>query len=135
MEIIPWIDDYTTTIGKIDEQHKKLVNYINRLYTAMHNKRTHVEIEEILEGLTVYTIQHFRHEEQLMFTYSYADYYRHKDQHTSFLHKVIDFKVKYKEGDENLGTELAVFLKKWLINHIAGSDKIMCKYLNDNGFQ
>jgi hemerythrin len=133
MAIIPWKEEYTINIPKIDEQHKKLVGYINQLYDAMLIGNGEKEVAEILEGLTVYTVYHFRTEEQLMFGNSYPDYHQHKAQHDELEKQVSAFKDKYNERNPRIITELAGFLKNWLISHIAASDKIMGRYLNGKG--
>jgi len=133
MEFQPLLNDKTSTISIIDQQHNKLIDHINRLYEASISKKMKLEITEILEDLTLNSIQNFRTEEQLMFSYGYKEYYHHKDQHTTILHKLIDFKVKYHEGKEKQGEEMALFLEKWLINHFSGPDKTMCVFFKENG--
>lgn len=133
MAIIPWKEEYALHIAKIDEQHKKLVGYINQLYEAMLNGTSDEVVAEILEGLTVYTINHFRTEEQLMFSCGYSDYHLHKKQHEELIEQVNFFKNKLLGSSYTVSIELAEFLKKWLINHIAASDKIMGKYLKEKG--
>ena len=133
MAVIPWTDKYSVRIEKIDEQHKKLVSYINQLYEAMLNKNKEQVIIEILDGLTIYTVHHFRTEEQLMITHSYSDYNLHKKQHEELEKKVTAFKESLLKGDRQIAIELAQFLKSWLINHIASSDQILGKYLKTKG--
>jgi hemerythrin len=133
MAIIPWKEEYSIHISKIDDQHKKLVALINQLYEAMLNGNSKEAIAEILESLTIYTVNHFRTEEQLMFSCGYSDYQLHKKQHEELIEQVNTFKKKYSGETPRISIELAEFLKKWLISHIAASDKIMGKYLNEKG--
>jgi hemerythrin len=133
MAIIPWKEEYSVKIEKIDEQHKKLVGYINQLYDAMLIGNGEEAVAEILEGLTIYTIHHFRTEEQLMFSNGYSNYQLHKKQHEELEKQVIDFKNKLNNTNPSIVTELAIFLKSWLITHIAASDKIMGNYLKGKG--
>jgi hemerythrin len=133
MAIIPWKEEYALNIAKIDEQHQKLVGYINQLYDAMLIGNGEEAVGEILEGLTIYTVNHFRTEERLMFTHGYSDYQLHKTQHDELEMQVLDFRNKTVDGNPRIVIELAEFLKKWLINHIAASDKIMGRYLKGKG--
>jgi hemerythrin len=133
MAIIPWKEEYSVHIAKIDEQHKKLIGFINQLYDAMQNGNSEEAVAEILEGLTVYTVNHFRIEEQLMFSHGYSDYQLHKKQHEKLLEQVKSFKNTFTDENPIISIELAEFLKKWLISHIAASDKIMGNYLNEKG--
>jgi hemerythrin len=133
MNILPYINESAEEIIKTDEEHIKFAGYINRLYEAILSSKRKEVIALILEGLAVYTFQQFRSEEQLMVTTEYHDYQTHKSQHTKLLNKIIDFKIKYKEGNYNLGFELAEFLNKYLIAHIASYDKTLCNYLDETG--
>jgi hemerythrin len=134
MAIIHWKEEYSINIPKIDEQHKKLVGYINQLYDAMLIGNGEEAVAEIIEGLIIYTVHHFRTEEQIMFSNGYSDYLVHKAQHEELEKQVLAFKEKLRDQNPRIITELAGFLKNWLINHIAASDKILGRYLNEKGF-
>lgn len=131
MALFPWKDEYAIHIEKIDEQHKLLVGYVNQLYEAMKNGNSQEVMSEILEGLVIYTVQHFRTEEQLMLSHAYSDYKLHKKQHQELEKQVKIFIDKYRNNQAKVSIELADFLKNWLINHIGSSDKIMGNYLRD----
>jgi hemerythrin len=133
MMLFPWKDEYAINIKKIDEQHKKLVGYVNQLYQTMKSGNSNEVIGDILDGLVIYTVHHFQTEEKLMFKHGYSDYEYHKKQHEELEKKVKNFVEKYKKNEARLPIELADFLKNWLINHIGSSDKIMGKYLNTYG--
>ena len=135
MNLLEWNEEYSVKIGKIDEQHKKLLDFINRLFDAMHTGRGNEVISEILDGLTIYTVNHFRTEEQLMISHSYSDFEIHKNEHQSLVNKLNIIKAKHRKGHQNLSSELSVFLKKWLITHILCTDKIMARYLQNKGIK
>jgi hemerythrin len=133
MKFLPWIDENTASICKTDEQHIKFASFINRLYEAILNRKRKEVVAVILEGLAVYAIQQFHSEEYMMFTYEYPEYNIHKDHHTALINKMIDFKIKYKKGNDNLGMELIEFLKIQLFGHISSYDYTLCRYLNEKG--
>jgi hemerythrin-like metal-binding protein len=124
-------DKLVTTAGKTSGQQLKFKGFINRLYEAILNRKRQEVIVVILESLTMYTMQQFRYEECLMQSHGHSDIQLHKDQHTALLKKLIDFKIKYKEGNDNLGIELVDFLKNQLFDHIASSDSSMYQYINE----
>jgi hemerythrin len=131
MKFLPWIDEHATNISKKDEQHIKFAGFIYRLYEAILNRKRQEVISVILEGLAVYSMQQFSNEEELMLKNRYPGYEVHKDQHTALLKKMIDYKVKYKKGHDNMGLRLAEFLKMQLFGHISSSDNTFCRYLNE----
>jgi len=125
---VEWEDKYSVGIEKIDKQHKRLFEVINRLYYSRGNK-THAVLGETIQELIDYTKTHFTDEEQLMHKNGYRDYEAHKKKHESFIEKVKKFNNEYqKVGDDlleeySLITEVLLFLKTWLCDHILVVDK------------
>jgi hemerythrin len=133
MALLPWTNNYSVYIEKIDSQHKILLGYLNRLYDSMLKSEGEAILKELFDGMKVYAFTHFRTEEQLMFSTGYPDYEEHKKQHQTFVEKLNGLQFNYKIGDKQVVIELTNFLKNWLINHISGSDKIMGRYLKSKG--
>lgn len=133
MTILPWTEQYSVEIKKIDNQHKVLLDYLNSLYEAMLLGKDNDILSEIFDGMTIYTVTHFRTEEQLMFTTGYSDYAVHKLEHQELIRQLKELRLRFNSGEPKVMIELTTFLKNWLVNHISGSDKIMGKYLIDNG--
>lgn len=123
MAIFQWTDKYSVNNKIIDSQHKKLVDMINELHTAMSMGKGKELLEPILNDLIFYTKSHFKTEEQMMQKAKYAGYEEHKMEHDQFTNKVMDLSKRYKEGKTVLTIEVMNFLKDWLINHIEVSDK------------
>lgn len=118
-----WTKEYEIGVPEIDSQHMKIVDYINELYIAFMNK-THVEkLSQIIEGLKNYSQQHFTYEEMLFQKYSYTQAREHKKEHDLFIEKINEFSESYKRNPNTLTFQVLYFLQKWLIDHIAQSDK------------
>ena len=66
MAILTWDDSFCVGIEGVDEQHRNLVEMINRLDAAVSAGRDEMEINEILKGALDYTQYHFATEERLM---------------------------------------------------------------------
>ena len=65
-DYIPWSEDLSVGLEEIDEQHKILINLINRLFNEAILKRADKAlISDILDELIQYTIVHFAVEESL----------------------------------------------------------------------
>jgi hemerythrin-like metal-binding protein len=58
----------------------------------------------------------------------YPDFDSHKREHENFLAEVKSSFNAFKESD-SAPIGLAVFLKEWLLNHIAVKDKLYSPYL------
>jgi hemerythrin-like metal-binding protein len=123
MALFEWNDLFSVKVPSIDEQHKELINYINKLHEAMLEGKAKNEIAPILTGLIDYTKMHFAHEEELFSKYNYYETQEHTEIHRNLEQQVIDFKARFDSGEANLSTDLMEFLKDWLMNHIMDEDK------------
>jgi hemerythrin len=75
-----------------------------------------------------YALTHFSTEEKYMQQVNYPDFAAHKKEHEAFVAEVVK-QVKAFEENQNDPDVLVGFLKDWLMNHIAVSDKKYSPYL------
>jgi hemerythrin len=131
---VEWTDNLSVGIEEIDEQHKILVNLINRLFdeTVLHQATTNV-IEEILHELVEYTVIHFAVEESLFRIFHYPGTESHTRHHDELKAQVLDIQKKIQRGEATVNNELLMFLKKWLENHIISEDKLYGPFLLKQG--
>ena len=128
-----WKDEYSVGIEAMDNDHKRLLNLINQLQTAVHYYTGKEFEEKALDELIDYTKTHFKREEQLLEDNDYADLAAHKEQHKQFIDKVNGLVEQYKKDSDTTVIEALDFLKDWLIKHINGTDKEYGKVLNEKG--
>lgn len=132
MGLIIWGDVYKVDVETIDNQHKGLVKIINDLHAAIHNNETKNILNEIVPKLVTYTQEHFRTEEKYMVEYDYPEYQDHKQEHQDFIKEVTCLVEAFQRGKKILNISLFTFLKDWLLNHIAYTDKKLGNYLKIN---
>ncbi|WP_426415259.1 bacteriohemerythrin [Aestuariirhabdus sp. LZHN29] len=120
MEKLAWISELDTGIDIIDEQHKRIVNYINQLQDA-HESRDREAVGDVLNEVVDYTISHFAFEEALMEQAGYSFCAPHKKVHELFISRVDRFSKRHEAG-EDVAEELLITLRKWLLNHIKNED-------------
>jgi hemerythrin-like metal-binding protein len=128
MSFFTWQAKYETGIESIDNDHRKLVAMIDQLFNAMSKGEAKEVIEDIVNGLTEYSLVHFTREEVFMKSINFASFEKHKKVHDSFIEKVKVFKQKLEDGQQNITVEVVGFLRDWLINHIQYTDR---EYIND----
>ena len=61
-----WKDEYSVGIKSLDDDHRKLLNLINKLQTAVHYQTGDIFEKEALDEVVAYTKYHFEREEKLM---------------------------------------------------------------------
>jgi hemerythrin len=122
-KFVEWSNDALSVgIEEIDEQHKVLVELINRMHDAIHKRHGSDVVKGILAELADYTRIHFTVEESLMRILNYPGYEEHKEIHEELLNHVIELKEKVESGKTAIGFELMHFLKNWLTKHIMEED-------------
>lgn len=130
---VEWKDEYSVGIDSIDEQHKRLLNLINQLQTAVDYSTGDQYEREALDELVDYTKTHFTYEEGLMRDNEYPDYEPHKAQHEKMFNKVAEVLAEYEKDHDTAMANAADYLKDWLINHINGTDKEYSSFLIGKG--
>lgn len=120
MAYMQWTDDLDTGIQVIDDQHKRIVQYINELDHASRTGDIN-EVREVINGLVDYTITHFEFEEELQRKAEYPYLKAHQRVHEIFIRKISSLHERFDKG-ENVASELLSMLKVWLSSHIKGDD-------------
>ncbi|MEW8498684.1 MAG: hemerythrin domain-containing protein, partial [Candidatus Thiodiazotropha taylori] len=65
-KFVEWSDALSVGIEEIDEQHKMLVDLVNKMHEAIHQRHGSDVVKSILGDLAEYTRIHFAVEESLM---------------------------------------------------------------------
>ena len=130
---VAWKDEYSVGIDSIDQQHKKLVNLINQLQTAVDYSTGEEFEREAMNELVDYTKTHFTYEEGLMEQNDYPDFAPHKAQHQKMIQRVESVINDYEQDSDVAMQDALDFLRDWLINHINGTDKQYSEFLRGKG--
>lgn len=126
-------EPFSVQVHDLDEEHKGIFDYINKIHKAIKERKTAGEILPILKDLYEWTTNHFAHEEELMKKVQYKDYDAQKRAHTKLLDDV-NANIQKIERNEDINLiQLMIFLKDWLVSHIMGMDKKYSEPMNRNG--
>lgn len=134
-QLIVWTNEYEFGIEEIDNQHKKLVNILNELYSAfLTNQIDNSLILSIITELNKYTQYHFSTEEKIFKKVNFKDSDKHIEKHNKFITDIKKFKNSYLEKDSDLSLDLILFLKDWIIEHIQYEDAKYVDAFISNGY-
>lgn len=133
MSLIEWSEALSVGLASIDEQHQKLVGIINELHDAMLRREGKQLLGATFDRLIEYTEYHFAHEEQLFAQHHYSDAAAHRTQHAMLKEKVVELRRQFEAGRVTITIEVMEFLRDWLRNHIAVSDRRYAPFLKDRG--
>jgi hemerythrin len=127
MAQVSWSNDLSVGIEVIDNQHKRILEYINLLNDA-HEQKNRELVGQVLDELVDYTQSHFSFEETAMEEAGYRFLAPHKKVHDLFVRRVGEYVQRFKLG-EDVGDELQHTLVTWLFNHIKREDADYAKVL------
>ena len=119
---INWIDDYSVGVKEFDDDHKKLIDLINKLHEAMSQGKGKDILQSIFQELLDYTVKHFGKEEKLMAQYQYPGINGHISGHRDLTKQAMELQDKFKNGTVLISIEVLRFLKDWLNGHILNTD-------------
>lgn len=93
-DIFPWNKNFETGIKDIDEQHKKLVEILNRLAVNLAHRSSAILLDSVFNELVEYTDYHFKSEEIIWNEHLADDPWsiQHSKTHNSFIEKVLKLK-------------------------------------------
>ncbi|GAA6203457.1 bacteriohemerythrin [Thalassotalea sp. SU-HH00458] len=130
---IVWKEEYSVGIESLDQDHKTLIDLLNKFITAYDFAMSESFEREALDELIAYTKYHFEREEALMLKHHYPDVVEHKAEHKKMFEQVEKFEDLYIDKGHEALEEISQFLTNWLINHINGTDKAYTKHLTQCG--
>jgi hemerythrin len=127
---VVWDDSFSVGFEAIDHQHKGLVNMTNTLFEACRQGAAMADVTYLttIRKAVEYARIHFADEEKYMGKANYPRLNEHKKEHEAFVAKIVETLNEFESG-KTAPINMARFLKKWLLNHIAVSDKQYAPYL------
>lgn len=128
--VIAWTSDLNTGIEVIDNQHKRIVDYINQLGDAIQQQNK-LPVGRVLDELVDYTVSHFAFEESLQEEAGYELATPHKNVHDRFVKRVVQYQERHN-AREDIAKELHGMLSTWLIHHIKRDDMLYVAEVKDN---
>ncbi|WP_413558836.1 bacteriohemerythrin [Bdellovibrio sp. HCB209] len=111
----------TTHVDAMDNEHKKLIEIMNRLHDRYEAKAGKAELGPLVKELGSWTVTHFQHEERFFDTLDYPQASVHKKIHKDLLERFTGHAAEF-EKTGHLTPEFFQFLKTWLTAHIMGID-------------
>lgn len=133
MELITWSDELKLGIPSIDQQHRAMVDIVNRVHRALEEGMGHDFIVQILDELINDTLAHFKYEEELFEKYGYQETEEHKDTHGKLVEQVATLRSTMNEGGYTINAEVMTFLEYWATFHILKTDAAYVDFLISKG--
>lgn len=123
-----WYDGLSVGNAEIDGQHKKLLDMINDLESALAKKQGYPELGDIARRMQDYARYHFSTEEKHMEFARYPEKAAHLAEHEVFIERAMGLSFT-PDDTGNHPQKVLEFLRDWLITHIHGTDKLLGAFL------
>ena len=123
---LEWLDQYYTHNKTIDSQHVQIIEYANKVHSALYNGIKD-DVDEAFKGAINYTKYHFSEEQKIQVANKdkYHKIKEHFEEHRKF-EKAIDDQYKaFKSSSDwrQVAIDFSELLAKLLIEHIGVWDK------------
>ncbi|MBE7720570.1 bacteriohemerythrin [Lacrimispora indolis] len=134
-----WKDKYELGVPSIDVQHMELFQRVEVFMKVLRSSATWDEkvgkVNETLEFMNAYVVEHFRDEEAYQEKIGYPGREEHKKIHRDMVNYVLAVTEEYERSgyDEQLMQKFAGRLVAWLINHVAAEDQRIASYAISKG--
>ena len=127
---VVWSDAFSVGSQLIDNQHKSLVRMTNELFQGCERHDETLAFMRVIQSAVNYAKTHFATEERFMQKTNYPEAAIHKAEHEAFVVELLKQVREFEKGS-CAPIDFALYLKNWLLNHIAVSDKKYAPYLKN----
>lgn len=134
-EFIKWNPKLSVKVKKIDEQHKKLVNIINKVHSMEQSNKNKEELVVVLNELVEFSRVHFETEEKYFRKFKYEGATEHIREHEDLIRKALEFYKRFSKQGVKILPQFLVFLKAWLEDHLIKMDQKYVKCFQDCGLK
>ena len=123
---LEWLDQYYTHNKTIDGQHVQIIEYANKVHSALYNG-VKADVDEAFKGAINYTKYHFSEEQKIQVAHKdkYHKIKEHFEEHRRFEKAIDDQYKEFKSSNDwkKVATDFSELLAKLLIEHIGVWDK------------
>ncbi len=126
---IEWQPKFVLNLDPIDQHHMNLVELINDFHTAVENELDEELLIKIFARLREYADYHFRVEEALMVHNDYPETDEHIANHRAFTSNIGRLESHFVK-DERVSSQVLVYLKGWLEQHILVIDRQLADHVH-----
>lgn len=124
MSYVNWTDLYRLGIPRIDEDHHRLVELLERVLDALAAAEPAAVLTTRLDDFAAEAERHFAREEDLLDRANYPGLAAHRVEHDRLLSHLRHWRETLSHGlpPEDDGSRTASALRDWLFRHIREDD-------------
>jgi hemerythrin len=133
MSKMKWDESLSVGVALIDEQHKKWIEHLGNVQSAIEDHRGMPHVANALDFLVDYTQFHFSTEEKYMAETGYPERESHQAKHEELRNTLADLITDFRDYGvtENLSRAIGTLLGNWLKDHIRVVDQSFAAFLRE----
>jgi hemerythrin len=133
MELFSWREGLRIGVSRLDEQHQRLVDLLNRMHEAIVAQRPLEEVQALAAELTLHTRLHFLYEEMIMEGAEYPLLSDHRFRHAEFTEGLLRLQKRLKLDVRKQFREIVRYELEWISAHLEESDEAFAAWLRAGG--
>jgi len=135
IEYLKWNESCSTGVDKFDEQHKKLLELLNKLLGTIKEREEKSGMGFLLKDLFFFAVSHFNYEEDVMARFGYEHFDEHKKEHDKIKLMVGRLHQNYLAGNMPETIEILEVITRWFEDHLKHTDMKYGPFLKEKGFK
>jgi hemerythrin len=120
--LLDWKDEYSVGIEAVDDEHKELIDFINRFHQEFDATEAKKTVPAFFGDLLVWISAHFALEEKFMRDQAYDRFDQHKEDHERLIDELREIMDAFAWAEEIDALELARCLDSWFTLHFRAHD-------------
>lgn len=120
---LEWKNDYSSGIDKIDDLHRTLFFYSNRIIDTVLNNEGHSRILETLQEMLAVVKDCFLQEIRILDKIDFGDLENHRKEHEKLIEGMDNTIYLFQEDEADSIVMLNYITKKIVLGHMVNSDK------------
>ena len=123
MALLHWRENMSVGVDAVDDDHRHLVDLLNRLHFLVLAGADRPSVGEVLEELVRYTDYHFDREEKLMEAGNYPGLEEHRACHRDLARRLLEYHKTFEDRPDSFDVAAFYdFLSEWLVVHVLEKD-------------
>ncbi|MBK7899217.1 MAG: hemerythrin family protein [Azonexus sp.] len=123
---LAWSERFAFGIDAIDDQHRRLFDYLERLDASLRRGEGWLALRELLDEVAHWADLHFAVEEALMEIMGYPGAAAHIEGHRRFKAALDGYRTQ--AVTDSIAHQTSELLYGWLTEHIDGDDRKYAEY-------
>jgi hemerythrin-like metal-binding protein len=123
MPIMEWDASLDLGVDAMNDEHKQILDAMNRIYDATQAGRSGIEINRLVDQLGEVCARHFADEEAYMARIGYTGLTIHRLIHQELLERFAGHAAEIRAAGGHADRNFFHFLRHWLTAHIKGIDR------------